>query len=513
MIDQSTNVLDDEDEEQFPLRALRPSEGPLSAESIAAMNAAHPTRSIAGMRGPMGAPPAPSIAGGAPIVPPEKTPGPLDLPNTAEMRGPNLQQDVLAGKVAPPEWKDYKPAHVSAGRRILAALVAGTTGMRDPALAAQLGRSITSGPQLEKFGEDTQQYNDTLGEGQRVETQGRQEKKDEEAEKLEESEINKNDADASSKKNPPAKTGTPQEDTLHDLMTGNNGQPRINPDTKQPYTYLEAYGTVNAAGPGAKKEGTLEQQYDDAVRKGDTARANQIKTELKDLGAVKTEGKPPSDEEGAISDYLKANHLESTPENRLKARAALRPSYQGGAQTQFDRSSAEAASKDVETARGGDFRYRSMAGSYPRALKGDQQAQINILMNHIGMTLGLQRGARITKDAINGAMDSSPWLAQIKARYGPDAIEPNKNGTSLTIRKGVVLTPEQMQQMMALATQQRATAWSQAVESARQAGVADKLKIPGDVRIKVTDQNGKPGTIPGGQLAAAEDEGYTVAAQ
>ncbi|PYU22170.1 MAG: hypothetical protein DMG32_18970 [Acidobacteria bacterium] len=34
---------------------------------------------------------------------------------------------------------------------------------------------------------------------------------------------------------------TPEERTLHDLMTGDNGNARINPDTNKPYTYLEAY--------------------------------------------------------------------------------------------------------------------------------------------------------------------------------------------------------------------------------------------------------------------------------
>lgn len=38
---------------------------------------------------------------------------------------------------------------------------------------------------------------------------------------------------------------TPEELTLHDLMTGGeNGTPRINPDTKKPYNYLEAYTAI-----------------------------------------------------------------------------------------------------------------------------------------------------------------------------------------------------------------------------------------------------------------------------
>lgn len=47
---------------------------------------------------------------------------------------------------------------------------------------------------------------------------------------------------------------TPEETTIHDLMTGNNGQARVNPDTGKPYNYLEAYGAVQEAKSGAKPE-------------------------------------------------------------------------------------------------------------------------------------------------------------------------------------------------------------------------------------------------------------------
>jgi hypothetical protein len=48
---------------------------------------------------------------------------------------------------------------------------------------------------------------------------------------------------------------TPEETTLHDLMTGgDNGGPRINPDTKKPYTYLEAYAAENQAKQAGKPD-------------------------------------------------------------------------------------------------------------------------------------------------------------------------------------------------------------------------------------------------------------------
>lgn len=55
-------------------------------------------------------------------------------------------------------------------------------------------------------------------------------------------------------KSPQPKEGlTPEETTIHDLMTGEGGQPRVNPETQQPYTYLDAYKAVKSA-TGAKPE-------------------------------------------------------------------------------------------------------------------------------------------------------------------------------------------------------------------------------------------------------------------
>jgi hypothetical protein len=170
-------------------------------------------------------------------------------------------------------------------------------------------------------------------------------------------------------------------------------------------------------------------------------------------------------------------------------------------ETAFDKATAESAAKDVETARGGDFRFRSMSGSYPLALKGDQQAMMNILTNHIGMTLGMQKGARITKDILHEAQTSRPWLQGLQATF-------DKQG----FLSGVVLTKEQMQQMMTLSTSQRSNAWAQAVESARQGGVAAKVQIPSDVRILMKAKDGRLLTIPGSSVSKALDNGYEVAA-
>jgi hypothetical protein len=77
---------------------------------------------------------------------------------------------------------------------------------------------------------------------------------------------------------------TPEETTIHDLMTGENGQPRLNPKTNQPYSYLEAYTAVNQAKQDVKPE------------------------------------KPGNDFEQFYHDYITDNHLPDSAHNRLMAR-------------------------------------------------------------------------------------------------------------------------------------------------------------------------------------------------
>lgn len=72
----------------------------------------------------------------------------------------------------------------------------------------------------------------------------------------------------------------------------------------------------------------------------------------------------------------------------------------------------------------------------------NQQAALSLVANHIGMTLGLQKGARITKAVWDEAQASAPWLSRIGAKWSDDGY--------LT---GLNITPEQGKQMVALAHQ------------------------------------------------------------
>jgi hypothetical protein len=58
-----------------------------------------------------------------------------------------------------------------------------------------------------------------------------------------------------------------------------------------------------------------------------------------------------------------------------------------------------------------------MVNSLPEALAGNQQAQINIVANHLGMTAGIQKGSRINQSLWDEAMTSAPWLDVFLSRF------------------------------------------------------------------------------------------------
>lgn len=181
-----------------------------------AENAMARPKSVSGAP-PATAPPAVSITGGVAPVPLEPPPDTLAAGNalgtvpggpSAAATGPNLPQDILAGNVQQPQWKDYKPAHVSLGRKILALAAGGLTGMQDPKLGAQMTRSIAYGPQLEKMGEDTEEYKGALGQGELGEKQQAQER----ATEKEKSEENFQTAES-------AKLNADAQKALHDMLS------------------------------------------------------------------------------------------------------------------------------------------------------------------------------------------------------------------------------------------------------------------------------------------------------
>jgi len=81
----------------------------------------------------------------------------------------------------------------------------------------------------------------------------------------------------------------------------------------------------------------------------------------------------------------------------------------------------------------------------------NQQAQVALLMAHIGMTLGVVKGARVGKAQIEEAEQSRTMFAGAASKLNFDK-DGNLDWTD-PIRKGVTLTPDQMKQMVELGHQ------------------------------------------------------------
>lgn len=145
----------------------------------------------------------------------------------------------------------------------------------------------------------------------------------------------------------------------------------------------------------------------------------------------------------------------------------------------------------IDEALGADERLSRMEGSYKKALKGDQQAMLALLSDHLGMTISLQKGARITKDVLQGAEESQPWLEKIGAKFD------NRGYLS-----GVALGPEQMKQMLDLGYEARDRSYAAAHAAATTYG----QPLP-EGFIK-TEQKRTPGGKPALQGEQASDVIY-----
>jgi hypothetical protein len=116
-------------------------------------------------------------------------------------------------------------------------------------------------------------------------------------------------------------------------------------------------------------------------------------------------------------------------------------------------------------------RMNVMTDAYEKAVKDhDQQAMLNLLANHLGMTMGLQKGSRLTRDIIREAQASRPWLEGMEAKFDKDGY--------LT---GVTLTPQQMRQMVNLAQERYAEDAGKSRATARYLGGKDDGpdRVPG----------------------------------
>src|SRR6202012_695709 len=98
---------------------------------------------------------------------------------------------------------------------------------------------------------------------------------------------------------------------------------------------------------------------------------------------------------------------------------------------------------------------------------------LSLVANHIGMTLGAQKGARINQAVWNEAVASAPWAQTTYAKAfhnDPDTGDMVFDGW----KGGVNLTPEQMKQMVNLAHERYGTLQDslKRIEERLNAGVA-----------------------------------------
>jgi hypothetical protein len=104
-------------------------------------------------------------------------------------------------------------------------------------------------------------------------------------------------------------------------------------------------------------------------------------------------------------------------------------------------------------------RQETMHNNYNDAIKSggtNQQAEVSLLFNHIGMTQGAQKGARQTQTIVEEAERSAPFIKNFLAKYfdfDPKSKEYILNTSGLDIKGGINLNPEQMKQMVDLGDQ------------------------------------------------------------
>ena len=166
-------------------------------------------------------------------------------------------------------------------------------------------------------------------------------------------------------------------------------------------------------------------------------------------GRLKTE--PETDYRAWHSAFVKEHGREPSTAEVLAFRTAGAAVFAGPRQQAVDLQKAKAAEVLFNPALDASWRLSRMEDDYKEALKGNQQSMVSMLANHIGMTLGLQRGARITLAQWQEAEQSLPMLQRIKAKWSKDGY-----------LEGVVLSPQQMEQMLHLGRSQRLLVWDKA---------------------------------------------------
>jgi len=225
--------------------------------------------------------------------PPEKAARMAEIPRSGgdEATGPDLDRDAYEGRVARPTEGEYPQAKTPLWRKLAGAAAGGMEGYATESgtKGAELGRSIVDEPQREReaqIARDQQQWDQAHARGAQLaqppaapaSTGDAVNNDNPQANAaaslgLIESEMAKPKPGATEvyggptgaqgsaapaakpAATPIARPTTPADVAFNDLMTGDNGKPRINPETKQPYTAAEAERAVAAQRPAARGRG------------------------------------------------------------------------------------------------------------------------------------------------------------------------------------------------------------------------------------------------------------------
>ncbi len=316
---------------------------------------------------------------------------------------------------------------------------------------------------------------------------------------------------------------TPPEQVMHDLLAGNNGQPRVNPDTNQPYTASEAYQKVQEiAKPTDETKqpvGTEGVTRHNAILTGltkgmssqeaaDFNAAYSVKND--DTLAVQTKRAEDARATAALSGAerdrkLARDQQEKNHQEVMAATAANRAANESNKDKASAMKERQEVAKIYADPLQSSERYNIMTSNLEKALpeseggKNDQQAQLSLLANHLGMTMGLQKGARLTKDIINEAAKSQPWVAGIKAKFDKDGY-----------LSGLTLGPDQMKSMVDLARER----YREDVMKARSLGKYAGAEDDGPDRTPSTSTMHYYLKLSGGDVSKAkqlaDEDGWTV---
>jgi hypothetical protein len=164
----------------------------------------------------------------------------------------------------------------------------------------------------------------------------------------------------------------------------------------------------------------------------------------------------------------------------------------GGTSVPLPPAIAATIGKEFGTAREAQTRLKIMQQNAQDALAtGNQQAMVSLLMNHIGMTLGAQKGTRVAKSIIDEARQSAPWVDTKLATIGHQDAKGDFIFDGL--KGGITLTGEQIDQMVGLAKQRNDLQWQQVKDTGATYGV----DLSGAIQQTQTGLPGKGGAAGG----------------